>query len=486
MGAAGMMSAAAFKDRPYVKKISLIGSPHIPTIGVGESTTLAFEEFHARFEDSLKEFVTQCDAAVKYGVYYKGWNKGKSWLHYFKTEHQTDSNNIDHFDYGVLLGNKPENVFIHDIYGKKLFEYANQYQIPCKREDASKHYPFSWHFDAGKYIQYMISLCKKSNKVEFISDTVVNCDYKFKNNIESINKIKLSSGVEIEADYYIISTGSSDLNEKIFGIKYNYITNLLLTNKAIFLPLKYKNKREQFHPYTVAKTMKNGWRWITPTWSRIGTGYVFSSNHISEDEAVKELLEDIGDFNLTPNVIDFIPRYNPDCFKTNSCTVGMASGFLEPLDAPGLTMTTNSIQNLLQEFDKVSIRNHILNDPHNTNHIWNSIIRDLSVETQSIYDYWCSFILTQYKTCHRDDTNFWKDHKKVEFDFQRLLVENINNRAFWPDYGAAMMFQQTISSRNIQWKTESNQLPFKLDGPNINTMHHYDYIKNIHEGVLEI
>ena len=164
-GAAGLMAACLFKEKGYVKKISLIGSPHIPTIGVGESTTLNFEELNQKFDDNFSNFVRESDAAVKYGVYYHGWNPGKNWLHYFKTKEQTEICGIDHLEYGISLGNKSKDVFIHDIYGKKLFGYANDHQIVYEREKYYKEYPFSWHFDAGKYIKYLKSLCEQSEKI---------------------------------------------------------------------------------------------------------------------------------------------------------------------------------------------------------------------------------------------------------------------------------------------------------------------------------
>ena len=89
--------------------------------------------------------------------------------------------------------------------------------------------------------------------------------------------------------------------------------------------------------------MKNGWRWITPTQSRIGTGYVFSDNHISIDEATNEFLEDIGDKTIKPFLVDFNPKCNKRPFKFNSCTIGMSSGFLEPLDATGLQISIQAI-----------------------------------------------------------------------------------------------------------------------------------------------
>jgi hypothetical protein len=105
--------------------------------------------------------------------------------------------------------------------------------------------------------------------------------------------------------------------------------------------------------------MKNGWRWITPTQSRIGTGYVFSDNHISVDEATNEFLDDIGDKTIKPFLVDFNPKYIKNPFKTNSCTIGMSNGFLEPLDAPGLALTNGNIINLIDVLDKINqIKNY--------------------------------------------------------------------------------------------------------------------------------
>ena len=481
-GAAGLMAACLFKEKGYVKKISLIGSPHIPTIGVGESTTLNFEELNQKFDDNFSNFVRESDAAVKYGVYYHGWNPGKNWLHYFKTKEQTEICGINHLEYGISLGNKPKDIFIHDIYGKKLFDHANNHEIVYEREKYYKEYPFSWHFDAGKYIKYLKSLCEQSEKVEMIYDTAVSCEFKVENGIKSISKIKLESGSEVEANFYINSSGAKS---NVFEVEYELLTDVLLTNRALFLPLKYKNQREQFHPYTIAKTMKNGWRWITPTWSRIGTGYAFSSNHVSDDDAIKEFLEDIGDTSLEPNIVDFTPKVNTKTFISNSCNIGMASGFLEPLDAPGLSLGAGTVEELTIHLNSYDNREHIVNDLHNPNHQWNRIVDNLNAAAKNNFRFWCAFILNQYKTCHRRDTDFWKDHTAVEYEYHQYLMNNLTNPEVWPDYGASMMFHQTLAARNIQWDTGNDNVPFELYERDVPTMNHYDYIESIREGKLK-
>jgi len=485
-GAAGLMAACLLKEKGYVKKISLIGSPHISTIGVGESTTLNFEELHQKFDDNFSDFVRESDAAVKYGVYYHGWNPGKNWLHYFKTREQTAHNRVDHLLYGISLGNKPKDVFIHDIYGTKLFDYANKHQIVYERQEYMHEYPFSWHFDAGKYIKYMKGICERSKKIEIIYDTAVSCEFRYENQIKSISKLKLESDREVIADFYINSSGASGKSGNVFQVEYQLLTDVLLTNRALFLPLKYKNKKEQFHPYTIAKTMKNGWRWITPTWSRIGTGYAFSSNHVSDDEAVKEFLEDIGDISLEPNVVDFTPKVNKETFGSNYCNIGMASGFLEPLDAPGLSIGAGSVEELTIHLNSYRNRNHIVDDLHNPNHEWNHIVKNLNLGSQNVFKFWCAFILNQYKTCHRRDTEFWKDHTSVEYDYYDFLMQNLHNPEVWPDYGASMMFHQTLAARNIQWDTGMDDVPIALSDRDAPTMNHYDFIKAIRDGSMVV
>lgn len=92
--------------------------------------------------------------------------------------------------------------------------------------------------------------------------------------------------------------------------------------------------------------MKYGWRWIIPTQYRIGTGYVFSDNHISVDEATNQFLEDVGDKTIKPFVVNFNPKCNERTFKTNSCTIGMSNTFLEPLDASGVSLSIDAINML--------------------------------------------------------------------------------------------------------------------------------------------
>lgn len=453
-GASGLICCNLLKNIQKVEKITIIGSPHIPTIGVGESNTLTFTEHFLNKlirngEFTREEFFLETDATIKYGVYYKNWSR-KDYLHHFKCYYK------DYKKFFRLLAKKNPKTYIHDIFEPYLLKNVlnNKVFLNIHR------YPISYHFDASKFIEFFLKIALKNEKVKFISGTVSGGVKKE----DIIEKIYVD-GEEIKADYYVFATGDSKINDNFLEIKYKNLSDILLTNKAIVYPLEYKNKRREFTPYTKAKTMKCGWRWITPTWSRIGTGYVFSDNYISVDKAVDEFLSDIGNKKLNPLVVDFHPKYNETAFHTNYCTIGMAHGFLEPLDAPGITLTIDTIVSLIDIFQG------------NTN------INDANQRVKNSYEFWCSFILCQYKTCHRNDTAFWRDHKLIKYDFYDKIMDILDLDDSLSGFELSM-FKQTIASKDIQWKTSETGYPKKIEEKKLTTVHHLDYIQKCREKLI--
>ncbi len=455
-GTSGWMCCNLLKDIEIIKKITIIGSPNIFPIGVGESNTLIFGNSFLDIllenkDFSLGEFIRGTDATIKYGVRYVDWTKN-DFLHHFKE--YTDE--IHH--YGRLLANKDKETYIHDLFDEYFTKMVFQDNIILEEYA----YPKSYHFDAGKFVKFFSKNALKNPKVNLIYGTV--------DNIKKDSKIKsiFIDGKEYSADYYVFATGDSKLNQDLLNIEYEDLSNVLLTNKAVVYPLKYTDKTKQFHPYTKAKTMKYGWRWITPTWSRIGTGYVFSTDYISIDEAIDEFLTDIGNKTLEPSVVDFQPKYNKTPFFENYCTLGMAHGFLEPLDAPGITITIQTIHEIIKYLFSKKL------DDNSTQ------LEQINERLSAEYQHWCAFILAQYKTCHRNDTNFWKDHKIVKYDYYDLIIDNLDNLTFNRAY-EMLMFQQTIASKDIQWKTILKSKPYKLIRPNFPVINHLDFIQKYHE-----
>ena len=464
-GASGWIACTMLKKLEFIKKITIIGSSRIPSIGVGESTTLNFVS-QVLDKVELKDFVQESDAAVKYGVYYKNWSR-RDFIHYFKSQKDLLRTKNCEESYGEMLANKDPNIHIHDLIGNKLWNFIKNNEVSLDNQE----HMHSWHFDAGKFINFLKKINLEDDKVNFIDDIIIDCKFLIDDQIQYIVG---ESNKKYTADYFVNCCGDNDLNEKVFNEEYVSLSSYLLTNKAIVYPLKYANKRAQFHPYTVAKTMKNGWRWITPIQSRIGTGYVFSDNHISVDEATNEFLDDIGNKTIEPFLVDFNPKYNKKPFKTNSCTIGMSSGFLEPLDAPGLHITINAIKALIRLLEHKNDFSKLLS--------LNKTINSTNFSILLQYQWWCAFILHQYKTCWRNDTQFWIDHKNVKCDFYDQII---NSMYYVPiqllEKHEYMMFFLTTAAKDIQWKSKVTQKPFPVEQLDTETIHHLDYIQSFYD-----
>lgn len=436
-------------------EITIIGSPHIPPIGVGESNTLALTDFHEDMGISIEEFIRESDATVKTGVYYKGWSK-HDFIHSFKSGEYIEQFGITTSEYFQSFGNKPTDVPFSFYYGSDLLEAIDKnHFLPD-----SPQYHFSYHFDAGKYINY---LSKLNPQINVIHDTVK--DVVFKDD-EEIDHLILSDRT-FSADYYIFATGQSEFNERKLKVKYNDLSSVLLTNKAWVYPLEFTNKREQFTPYTCAKTMKYGWRWITPTYSRIGTGYVFSDSHVTAEKALQEFLEDIGDYSIIPRLVDFHPKYSEKTFYNNYCLIGMANGFLEPLDAPGLSLTINVLNQLNNLLFSLQIDSYYQIERAN----------DLM---KYDYEFWTSFILLQYKTSIRNDTQFWIDHKKVKYDFYENTISRLYTIPLDFLSGNCDMIFHTTTAKDVQWDLPYKRQPIKIPSFESKSVHHLDYIEQFH------
>lgn len=466
-GATGWIAAHFLNEISNIKKITIIGSDKIPTIGVGESTTHSFREFAL---DTLKldgkdyiKFLIDIDAAFKYGVMYKNWSK-KDFLHPFAVGQHT----------GYLLGKKdPTEKYLK--YVSPLHEVIENNKVYLGKSN----HEYSFHFDANKFIKTMKNLAEDKQKIYHVVDTVISAK---KNHNGSIISVSTENKKNIEADYFISCIGQQAFNEDVFNEEYEMYDNILLTNKAVACPINFKNEKD-YHPYTVAKTMKNGWRWITPTRSRIGTGYVFSDNHISVDEATNNLLQDIGNSKplIDPFVVDFTPRRARQIFKTNSCTIGMAAGFLEPLDAPGLAMTIRYL-----EFLKDILDNFYSFEKNKRIVFYNQ-------QAHVDYDFFCSFILHQYKTCTRTDSDFWIDQKNVQFDFYDQMLhyvfdpkiydtgkpDNQKFPIFHENVREPWMFFNSTAGKDIRWNVK---IDTDLEEENIKIDKQFLFD---HKGVLE-
>jgi tryptophan halogenase len=230
-------------------------------------------------------------------------------------------------------------------------------------------------------------------------------EIKVDNNGE-ISGLVLRNGDTLEADLYLDCTGfNSLLLEKTLGVKFNSFNNLLPNDRAWAVQVPYENKELEMENVTDCVAVDNGWIWNIPLYSRIGKGYVFSSQFVSEEDALEEFKQfimtrmkssrtreqvDALDFRL----IKIKNGVHDSCWHKNVVAVGLSYGFIEPLESTGLL----SVQEILLRLCH-TLHYDTVNKIHvdNFNYIVSGIMQSFKY-----------FVTYHYTLSSRRDTPYWK------------------------------------------------------------------------------
>jgi tryptophan halogenase len=159
------------------------------------------------------------------------------------------------------------------------------------------------------------------------------------------------------------------------------------------MPTEFKNPKVEMHPYTKSTAMTSGWRWTIPTYTRIGNGYVYSSKHITPEQAEQELRESIGEFNAPAKHLKMKCGVHKEIAVKNVCAVGLSAGFIEPLESTGLALMMTQISMLTN-----SVKD-------NTFNILDS--QKYNFEFSSIFQNCVDFVSMHYSKTNRTEP-FWQ------------------------------------------------------------------------------
>ena len=278
-GSSGWMMAVALnKQLPHIK-VTLVESPNVPVIGVGESTipfTTAFIKDTLGFKE--KEWMPFCDATYKAAIKFNNFTSEKSiCYHPFWTREEQDLNPYDWAIKQELTNlDKPDT---DDYYGTNFIGYhmGENNKFDCLPDEG---FSYAHHIDAIKFGQY----CKTKFKGTHI---LANVDH-VKVDGSTIVSVTTDKGL-IEADMFIDCTGLKCLLiDGALKEPFESINDTLLNDNAITCRMPYVNKSKELEPFTDCTALSSGWVWNAPLWSRMGTGYVFSSRFQSQEDAQKE------------------------------------------------------------------------------------------------------------------------------------------------------------------------------------------------------
>lgn len=407
-GTAGWITAAALAHQmSELLDITLIESEEIGTIGVGEATIPPMRTFHRLIGINEQEFVKATNATFKLGIQFENWKKvGEKYFHSFGvTGRQTLITDFIHF---WLRGRE---LGIADEFGDYCLEFKAALAEKFSINDNSK-INYAFHLDAGRYASFLRARAE-ARGVTRVEGKIAHVQQ----NPESgfITSLTMDSGQEIPGDLFIDCTGMRGLLiEQTLATGFEEWGHWLPCDSAIAVQTESVSPAL---PYTKSIAHHAGWRWRIPLQSRVGNGLVFSSPYLSDDEAVNMLLSSVEGKVLTePRVIKFKTGRRKKAWNKNCIAVGLASGFLEPLESTSIHMIMTAVTRLLQLF------------PHGE--IKQSVIDEYNTQAKSEYERIRDFIILHYKATERDDSSFWRYCKEME------IPEELKHRiALFKDFG---------------------------------------------------
>ncbi len=377
-GTAGLITAAMMKN--YWKDlvdISIIYDASKKNIAVGESTTPIFRLLLAHMGISTQEFLKHLGgkATLKLGIHFKNWIPGKDYFHGFAEVNSDVDTNTS------AIYSLPNNKF----NGGMLHNHPST-NIPNKPFD---DYAYAFHVDTQAFSEFMIN--GYQNVINFIDDVVEVVDSDGK----EIKSLTLRSGKKIEADLFVDASGFNTVLFKHLNPEWIDVSDALPIDRAIPQQVPY-NFRD-IPSYTCCEATENGWIWQIPIGQRYGTGYLYSSKFTSDDEAREKYNEWLlKNFNVnleTDRVIKYKPGYYDNYYIGNCMAVGLSSGFIEPLEATG-------IQIIIQQIQEFMTINSTLK-----NLSYNRVI--INKSNRTLYRDIVDFICLHYCT-NRTDSEFWR------------------------------------------------------------------------------
>ena len=392
-GTAGWM-AASILSRALAGTgcaITVIESPEIGTIGVGEATIPPIIDLLRFLDIDEADFVKSTRSTYKLGIKFNDWGQiGESYWHPFGT-------------FGTSIDRRP---FFHAWQRAAASGMAprfNDFSLCAALGDAGKfRFPdpkasgptpglrYALHFDAALVARYLRAYADHRG-VACIERTVATATQRDDGFLDAL---VFSDNSRLEADLFIDCSGFRGvLIEQLLATGYIGWQDMLPCDRAVAVPTQGSRP---LSPYTTSTARPAGWRWRIPLQHRAGNGYVYSSHHLSDAAAVDDLLAQVGDQPVAePRLIRFATGRRKQFWNRNCIALGLASGFLEPLESTSIHLVISGVYNLLdrfpdREFDAANIA------------AYNAELID---EIEHIRD----FIVLHYCTTQRSDTPFW-DH----------------------------------------------------------------------------
>jgi tryptophan halogenase len=393
-GSAGWMAAAALARTLESRvAIELVESEEIGTVGVGEATVPHLRSFNESLRIDETEFVRTVKGTFKLGIQFCDWGRiGDRYIHGFGSIGH-DYRSLPFHQYWLKLHRAGKAYDIGEYSLNTAAAPAGRFMTGARDVPAGSplhQVAYAYHFDAGLYAQYLRRYAE-ARGVTRIEGHVVEVRLRAADGF--VESIVLRNGRSISGDLFIDCSGFRGLLiEEALKTGYDDWTRWLPADRAVAVP---SEKTLPATPYTRSTARTSGWQWRIPLQHRTGNGYVYSSAYIGDDEATTTLLGSLDGKSLSePRVLRFTTGRRRKMWNRNCVALGLASGFLEPLESTSIYLIQSGIARLIQ----------MLPDRHMSPTLQDRYNAEAEFELERIRD----FLILHYCATERRDSEFWK------------------------------------------------------------------------------
>jgi tryptophan halogenase len=417
-GSTGWITALAFyytKIKNPDLDITLVESPEIKKLSVGESTFPSLATLVHEVGIDEDDMLEKCNGTYKWGTKFSGFQEYDYYHPVFGmpfVENDVPMDNV------FIAHNKRIDLncigthLMHN-YKKPIKKYVSQSEVGSSDSfnKPSRVGPYAYHFDINKFVDYLKDFTSKNQSVNLIYNTVVDIE---RDDTGTFTKVVCKDGLKVSGDYFVDCSGFSRL---VFGqiLKEKFISfkHLLPVSHAIPFTVKNEKFNELRKGHVTATTHNSGWAWEIPLRDKTSRGYVYGSDFSTEDEIIRELEETYGEIETFSRPIDLKTGVFEQSSRNNMAAVGLASGFIEPLESNATTITTGQANYLAHLISGVMLYKDGKKDINLISDLYNK-------HTAKTYSHFLGFIKLHYANVYRNDTKFWKHVQNDLQSFDRL------------------------------------------------------------------
>lgn len=427
-GTAGWITANLMVKNlgPLGFDITLVESPDIGVIGVGEGSTPQMKLFFDDIGVQESEWMPACNATYKNGIRFNGWSQKPGFESYF----HPFASRIDAFTAPAFIHNCKIRLAGTDIHAHPDRYYlaaklAEQHLSPIAPESFPFDIGYGYHFDAVLLGHFLCDIATQRG-VNHVQGKVTGIGQHPNGDVSFVN---LDSGNKMEADVFVDCTGfAALLIGKTLNVPFLSFSDNLFNDSAVAIP----SQSEQLHSETISTAMKHGWAWDIPLTNRTGNGYVYSSAFCNVDQAETELRHKLGllDSNVEARHLKMRVGRMEKHWKNNVLAVGLSQGFIEPLEATALHFVFETVNSFIRSYGSAGFNNDNQTSFNDT----------LNARFEGIRDY----IVGHYRLNSRTDTDYWNANGNNQ-KLSDNLIQIINCWTTGGDLTNAIESQQIVS-----------------------------------------